>query len=115
MTLTETTQVLKDDDLNIQDLIAASQKFVSQSQQPQPPTPTATNSSGFNLHPETEVSDKQIRSRKSKNKPVSDNFNFGDASDMSLPVSHNGSTPSIASITNSHHILSSNNNANADN
>lgn len=114
MTLTETTQVLKDDDLNIQDLIAASQKFVSQSQQPQPPTPTATNTSGFNLHPETVVSDKQIRSRKSKNKPFSDNFNFGDASDMSLPVSHNGSTPSIASITNSHHILSSNNNANVD-
>ena len=113
MTLTETTQALydKDDDLNIQELIAA-QKFASQTQQPQPPTPSATNTSGFNLHPEIVVPDKQLRSRKSKNKPSSNNFNFGDASDMSLPVSHNGSTPSIVSITNSHnnmHLLSNNN------
>jgi len=116
MTLTETTQALydKDDDLSIQELIAA-QKLGSQLQIPQPPTPTATNTSGFNLHPELIVSDKQFRSRKSKNKTSSNNFNFGDASDMSLPVSHNGSTPSIISITNSHnnmHILSNNNDDN---
>jgi hypothetical protein len=115
MTLTETTQALleKDDDLNIQDLID-SQKFVSQSQRPQPPTPSATNTSGFNLHSEIGP-DKQLRSRKSKNKTISDNFNFGNTSDMSLPVSHNGSTPSIASITNSQHIPSNYNNDNNDN
>lgn len=116
MTLTETTQALydKDDDLSIQELIAA-QKLGSQLQIPQPPTPTATNTSGFNLHPDLIVSDKQFRSRKSKNKTNSNNFNFGDTSDMSLPVSHNGSTPSIISITNSHntmHILSNNNDDN---
>jgi len=112
MTLTETTQALfeKEDDLNIQDLIA-SQKFVGQSQRPQPPTPT-TNTSGFNLHSETVGPDKQLRSRKSKNKTISDNFNFGNTSDMSLPVSRNCSTPSIASISNSQHILSNYNNDN---
>uniref|UniRef100_A0A1D1XN81 Uncharacterized protein n=1 Tax=Anthurium amnicola TaxID=1678845 RepID=A0A1D1XN81_9ARAE len=111
MTLTETTQALydKDDDLSIQELIAA-KKFASQTQPPQPPTPSATNTSGFNLHPEIEVPDKQLRSRKSKNKFNSNNFNFGDTSDMSLPVSHNGSTPSIVSITNSHNILFNNDN-----
>ena len=100
MTLTETTQALfEKEDVSFQEIIAA-QSLASQSQQPQPPTPSAANTTGFNLNPEIVVPDKQLRTRKSKNKTSSDNFNFGDASDMSLPVSHNGSTPSLVSITN---------------
>ncbi|CAI2182608.1 12449_t:CDS:2 [Funneliformis geosporum] len=108
MTLTETTQSLleKEDDLSIQEIIAVSQTFVSQQQ---PPTPT-TNTSGFNLNPETSVSDRHLRARKSKNKTSSDNFIFADASDMSL---HNGSTPSLASIANLHNSNSQNRSINS--
>ncbi|CAG8455065.1 5927_t:CDS:2 [Scutellospora calospora] len=101
MTLTETTQtsIEKNDDLRIQELIAASQKLLSQNTQP--PTPTATSSSGFNFNPEIVGQEKQqLRARKAKTKS-SENLNgFGDTSDMSLPVSHNGSTPSVISMTN---------------
>ncbi|CAG8704180.1 9849_t:CDS:2 [Cetraspora pellucida] len=102
MTFTETTQTSteKDDDLRIQELIAASQKLLSQNTQP--PTPTATSSTGFNFHPETVGQEKQhLRTRKPKTKASSEHLNgFGDASDMSLPMSHNGSTPSVISMTN---------------
>ncbi|CAG8706378.1 1693_t:CDS:1, partial [Racocetra fulgida] len=102
MTFTETAQTSteKNDDLRIQELIAASQKLLSQNTQP--PTPTATSSSGFNFHPETLGQEKQqIRARKPKTKAISEHLNgFGDASDMSLPMSHNGSTPSVISMTN---------------
>ncbi|CAG8558122.1 14662_t:CDS:10 [Funneliformis caledonium] len=109
MTLTETTQSLleKEDDLSFQEIIAASQTFVSQPQQPQPPTPT-TNTSGFNLNPETSVPDRHLRARKPKNKTSSDNFIFADASDMSLL---NGSTPSLASIANIHSNNATNSNS----
>ncbi|CAG8733986.1 9601_t:CDS:2 [Dentiscutata erythropus] len=102
MTFTETTQtsIEKNDDLRIQELIAASQKLLSQNTQP--PTPTATSSSGFNFHPDTVGQEKQqLRARKPKTKASSEHLNgFGDASDMSLPMSHNGSTPSVVSMTN---------------
>ncbi|CAG8575483.1 11547_t:CDS:2 [Acaulospora colombiana] len=100
MTFTETTQSLieTNDERRIQELIAASQKLLSQTTQP--PTPTATATSGFNFRPEPVDQDKQqLRPRKPKTKASSENLKFGDASDISLPVSRNTSTPSLASMT----------------
>ncbi|RHZ47944.1 hypothetical protein Glove_564g57 [Diversispora epigaea] len=102
MTLTETSQAFieKNEELRIQELIAASQKFLSQTSQP--PTPTVSTTTTFNFHPEAVGQEKQqLRSRKSKSK-INSEKNFEDIPDMSLPISRNSSTPSLTNITNNH-------------
>jgi len=122
MTLTETTTqaaLETNEDLRIQELFAASQKLLNQSQPSNPNNnnngasnnnnnPISTNltttdtptTSAFSMHPEIISQDRnQPKPRKNSKKKNVDNYNFGDASDYSLPVSNNGSTPSLISMT----------------